>query len=1007
MINNNLTKNIRMKKMICFSKGVAVLALGLVVASCSKMDDVYRQLSEEEAVAHAEEVLDMEIDPNKDWNMTRNGSMTITANAGINTTEVLILDAYPFGNADAKILGQAKANEGETVTIDYIAPKGQEYVYVACRNANNDYRVVYSAIDAGEVSFKQQAPRRAPVESPSVTEVGNTFNSQICQSWNGVMAAEATGTDGPTYINFMGVYAPWKPSQTNTAWTDKFYQINATVADSNRPDQELSDIAETIMRVIPEGKNNLDKANETGYSIVTTGGEVTLTPIFHNSNSGDQISYYYYPQGTTPDVKSLKKYVVGNMADPETTNTNNYSFNKKVYNLVFEDANGNVSYDFPEGYVINFIITNTWVGNGTVEVYESGGEVTSSPGELTSQGKFTIDQGKAYSCGEDAYLNGYFQMKFGKGVNAPFAKPVQGSSIQTQNNTFNYYTAGNGVNGSMAGGATAYYIKPWNTGKLRLVVALRENCPFYVKDLGIDNWNAADGNAVTGYNGLTKSSDYYGYFDIDVESNHVYAFYAENSSLRFYGYEFFGMDNGNYYYWGADVLSGNDSEFPLGTYRGSNQAGLNFGKYTKFAAAASDSNVSGYTTSTSGTGINGSLNNDGATAYYFMPYNSGYLRVAVSLNANKPFYIKDLGNNGWGATSGQSLEGYDGLTKSEKYYGTFDFPVEGNHVYAVYAAGSKLGFYGCEYLTSSGSSTTITDIVKTSIPNNPEYYGDGAYNTAIHTSGLTQWNLDASLAATPHAAVFSIGGKNYVGFEDWKDLDFNDVIFEITGTEGGEEIPVEELGKPIYSYAFEDTNGGDYDMNDVVIRARESADGTKMILKFVAAGATLDLNVRLYPNAGADGMTYGETFKVLDRNGKTEIHEMFNADHGYMINTNGGDANCASATPFEIEIDKATYGITDASKLRLAIYAPQHNVEMRLSGAGTMPYGLIVPGNWKWPQEYINIKRAYSNKNTNEAEADQSFENYGSRHDDNQEHAVWWFMYPTDNLVMDESDLPQ
>lgn len=1003
MINNNLTKNIRMKKMICFSKGVAVLALGLVVAGCSKMDDVYRQLSEEEAVAHAEEVLDMEIDPNKDWNMTRNGSMTITANAGINTTEVLILDAYPFGNADAKILGQATASEGETVTIDFIAPKGQEYVYVACRNADNVYRVVYATIDAGEVSFKQQAPRRAPVESPSVTEVGNTFNSQICQSWNGVMAVEDNFTDPISTFFFMGNYVPWKEA----GWTDKFYQINATVADSNRPDQELSDIAETIMRVIPEGKNNLDKANETGYSIVTTGGEVTLTPIFHNSNSGDQISYYYYPQGTTPDVKSLKKYVVGNMADPETTNTNNYSFNKKVYKLVYEDAQGNVSYNFPEGYVINFIITNTWVGNGTVEVYESGGEVTSSPGELTSQGKFTIDQGKAYSCGEDAYLNGYFQMKFGKGVNAPFAKPVQGSSIQTQNNTFNYYTAGNGVNGSMAGGATAYYIKPWNTGKLRLVVALRENCPFYVKDLGIDNWNAADGNAVTGYNGLTKSSDYYGYFDIDVESNHVYAFYAENSSLRFYGYEFFGMDNGNYYYWGADVLSGNDSEFPLGTYRGSNQAGLNFGKYTKFAAAASDSNVSGYTTSTSGTGINGSLNNDGATAYYFMPYNSGYLRVAVSLNANKPFYIKDLGNNGWGATSGQSLEGYDGLTKSEKYYGTFDFPVEGNHVYAVYAAGSKLGFYGCEYLTSSGSSTTITDIVKTSIPNNPEYYGDGAYNTAIHTSGLTQWNLDASLAATPHAAVFSIGGKNYVGFEDWKDLDFNDVIFEITGTEGGEEIPVEELGKPIYSYAFEDTNGGDYDMNDVVIRARESADGTKMILKFVAAGATLDLNVRLYPNAGSDGMTYGETFKVLDRGGKTEIHEMFNADHGYMINTNGGDANCASATPFEIEIDKATYGITDASKLRLAIYAPQHNVEMRLSGAGTMPYGLIVPGNWKWPQEYINIKRAYSNKNTNEAEADQSFENYGSRHDDNQEHAVWWFAYPTDNLVMDESDLPQ
>ncbi len=875
-----------MKKMICFSKGVAVLALGLVVASCSKMDDVYRQLSEEEAVAHAEEVLDMEIDPNKDWNMTRNGSMTITANAGINTTEVLILDAYPFGNADAKILGQAKANEGETVTIDFIAPKGQEYVYVACRNANNDYRVVYSAIDAGEVSFKQQAPRRAAVASPSVTEVGSTFNSKICQSWNGVLAAEETGTPGLPTFSFMGNYVPWKPSQSNTAWTDKFYQINASVIDSNRPDKELSDIAETIMRVIPEGKYNLDKANETGYSIVTTGGPVTLTPIFHNSNSGDQISYYYYPQGTTPDVKSLKKYVVGNMADPETANTNNYSFNKRVYSLVYEDANGNVSYDFPEGYVINFIITNTWVGNGTVEIYESGGETISNNNSSETGGfepgdqifKYALSENKTFFCGEYA-------------VGGPY---------------------------------DSYFVRMGNGGQADWSNARNEN-------------------------------------------------------------------------------------------------------YDDFIAAKSDSNApEGYSAFTEGNGKNGNLSELGTTVYYLKyVYNNNdgldrgddefMARVGIVINASKPLYVVEL--NDKNDTQGTPVEGFNGKTYAEKTKEVIEFRIKQGKTYAIYATGSKLGFYGCEVLyenskrnnnnNTESSTATITDVVKTSIPNNPEYYGDGAYNTAIHTSGIWQWNLDASLAATPHAAVFSINGKNYVGFEDWKDLDFNDVIFEITGTEGGEEIPVEELGKPIYSYAFEDTNGGDYDMNDVVIRARESEDGTKMILKFVAAGATLDLNVRLYPNAGSDGMTYGETFKVLDRNGKTEIHEMFNADHGYMINTNGGDANCASATPFEIEIDKATYGITDASKLRLAIYAPQHKVEMRLSGAGTMPYGLIVPGNWKWPQEYINIKRAYSNKNTNEAEADQSFENYGSRHDDNQEHAVWWFMYPTDNLVMDESNLPQ
>ena len=875
MINNNLTKNIRMKKMMCFSKGVAVLALGLVVASCSKMDDVYRQLSEEEAVAHAEEVLDMEIDPNKDWNMTRNGSMTITANAGINTTEVLILDAYPFGNADAKILGQAKANEGETVTIDYIAPKGLQAVYVACRNAKNDYRVRYATIDTEEVVFNaaNKAPRRAEVASPSITEVGFTFNGELAQAWNGVVAAEETGTDGISTFNFMGGFVPWK----NSGWSDKYYQINASVVDSEISDQEASDIAAAIMTEIPEGANNLTKAVSTGYSIVTTGGPVTLTPIFHNSNSGDKISYYYYPEGTTPTVaqiKAMKKYTIGEMSDPQ--NNGNSHFFKKTYSLVYEDENENVSYDFPEGYVINFIISNTYQRTANKDVYVSGG-ITTTTTTTTS--------------------------------------------------------------------------------------------PTYTDELIVRRALAAD----------------------DVMECGSWKWRYEQIETRFGRSDWYDR-------WSND--RGNAPENP----------------YANFAAAKSSS-FGNYSAYTEGNGTNGSLTANGATTYFLKlnhEYRSNlYAKVAISLNPGKGLTIYELDD--FSSTTGTIVGDYNNKTYTEKN-NLVEFPITVGKVYAIYANGSKLGFYGWEVVTrkveggETTTTTTVSDVVTKRIFNHPDYYGDGRMNQEVHQSGdwgFNDYSHGIEEPQTPHCAVYSIGDKTYVGFEDWVDFDYNDVIYEIIGAEGGEEITVEDVEKPIYTYAFEDTNGGDYDMNDVVIRARESADGTKMILKFVAAGATLDLNVRLYPNAGADGMTYGETFKVLDRNGKTEIHEMFNADHGYMINTNGGDANCASATPFEIEIDKATYGITDASKLRLAIYAPQHNVEMRLSGAGTMPYGLIVPGNWKWPQEYINIKRAYSNKNTNETEADQSFENYGSRHDDNQEHAVWWFMYPTDNLVMDESDLPK
>jgi hypothetical protein len=65
-------------------------------------------------------------------------------------------------------------------------------------------------------------------------------------------------------------------------------------------------------------------------------------------------------------------------------------------------------------------------------------------------------------------------------------------------------------------------------------------------------------------------------------------------------------------------------------------------------------------------------------------------------------------------------------------------------------------------------------------------------NKAIHSSGINQWKLGEGQEKTPHAAIFRIGEKSYVGFEDWTDLDFNDVIFEVTGTDGGNDIDVED-----------------------------------------------------------------------------------------------------------------------------------------------------------------------------------------------------------------------
>jgi hypothetical protein len=815
------------------------LTICLMLTSCHK-EDFEQQPTEAEAVTIAEEVLGFDLNPDQDWNMTQSGSIDVTSNAGINANEVLILDGIPYAGKQAKILGQATVEEGQTVTVNYVAPKSVKSIYVACRNAEKKYRYVYVEAGTKSVSFaptttRAMAPRRDGASVSVAAEGTNTFNSELALSWAGVVAAEATGTDGYTYFSFMGDFVPWK----NSGWTDKYYNITAPVVDSNISDEEATNLANLIKSVIPEGENNLVRATSAGYTLTTTGGPVTLTPIFKDSNSGDKISYYYYPANTTPTVaqiKAMKKYTIGEMADPDEANQNHYAFNKKTYTLVYEDEYGVAHDEFPAGLAINFIITNTWVGERQYkDIYESGGITTTTGGGsetlLTSIDKWTAYKDQSFNTGD--------------GNNSPNNKSRIQFASQWVNDSF--FTFSN-----------------------------------------------------------TKTIDGYQYY-------------------------------------------------------------------------------------TPGNNVNGDINNGGSTHYNIYPWFEGIIRVAVVLNANAPFYIYD---------NGVPMEGYNGITVSEKYYGTFDFPVQSNHTYKILCTGSKLGFYGYECFTvqqgsgSGSSTTTVSEVVKKKIDTFQDYYGDGRMNLEVHQSGL--WGFQEGIShgitnpSTPHCAVFEFSDRTFVGFEDWIDFDYNDVIYEIKGAEGGQEIIPDDPVHPTYSYAFEDSRNCDYDMNDVVLKVRE--DGDDIVLKLVAAGATLDLQLRLYENAGEDGMEYGENFTTLAFNYRTEIHEMLGAQHGYMINTNADNGKGANATPIEIRVPKANYA--DYRKLRLAVYVPEQKgkaeYEMRLSGSGSAPYGVIIPEDWKWPREWVNVKTAYS-----------QFEGFATTVGANED----WYTVPNNGTVMDEDGL--
>ncbi len=806
---------------------------------------------------------------------------------------------------------------------------------------------------------------RGVVGTPSIAAEGYySYNAEMALAWKGIEEAIASGT-AETQFSFMDVYSPWR----NSGWEDKFYQINASVVDSELSDADREKLKNAILKIIPENGNNLGKAQSTGYSITTKGGPVTITPVYHQSSSNDKISYYYYdaskPKPSVEDIKKMDKYVIGEMGNGLN------DVKKQTFSLVYKDANGNVSYEFPPNYVINFIVNNT-DNNGTRDIYKSGGITTTTGGTeatLESKGKFAVTEGAHYQCGADAYIDQYAQIKFGNSnLGLPQFKEVKaGTSFTTDGGTtFNYYTEGNGVGGSLEGGSTVYYFMPKKNGKLTLGVYLEKDKTAYVVDLNNRQWDATSGTTI-----LTKAAGkdnaYNGAISFDVTAWNCYAIYASDAKLGFYGFEF--SSNGNVDE--RQAFTSDFGKFNCGFYYEFSTTLFKMGKGPAyFTPAEGNTEVSGYTAFVGGTASNGGLKG-GATTYYIMPYNDGYIRAAVILNSGKKFYVKDLGDQKWDATSGESLDGYDGITVSKKYYGTYDFPVERNHVYALYAEGSNLGFYGCEFLQGTPATEgtpSMSLIEKKTIANQPEFYSDGDLNVAIHADGT--WGLPDFFGygitepKTSHTAVYAIddveGYTNLVGFEDWKDFDFNDVVFAVKGTTGGEEIEVpepeeeEEEKDPaaicrIIAEDLTTTEKGDFDFNDVVFDVCPDATKNKTTLIIRCVGGELPLYIGLAGDPLDDAH---------------DVHKVCGLGATSMTNTgwdNGGKIDYNKVCG-RIVLNGTINTRSEARNIVITVVKKKETIQLTAE-IGRVPSKICVGTDYKWCRERVDIDEMYHTGN--------------------------------------------
>jgi len=108
-----------------------------------------------------------------------------------------------------------------------------------------------------------------------------------------------------------------------------------------------------------------------------------------------------------------------------------------------------------------------------------------------------------------------------------------------------------------------------------------------------------------------------------------------------------------------------------------------------FSAAVEHSPIigfDGFVAYTEGNGTNG--NQTGGTFYTITPNYDGFIAIGVVLNKEKALYILE---------DGTPLSDYNGLTNSVKYMGAYGFSVKAGSTYKIYAAGSKLGFYGFKF----------------------------------------------------------------------------------------------------------------------------------------------------------------------------------------------------------------------------------------------------------------------------------------------------------------------
>lgn len=221
-----------------------------------------------------------------------------------------------------------------------------------------------------------------------------------------------------------------------------------------------------------------------------------------------------------------------------------------------------------------------------------------------------------------------------------------------------------------------------------------------------------------------------------------------------------------------------------------------------------------------------------------------------------------------------------------------------------------------------------------------EIYGDGRLNNDINKWPNFKSSGFDELEDYPRMFWMTYNGKVFMSWESGTDRDFNDVIIQV---EGGTVIPEEnEPDLEWFTYCFEDTQNGDYDMNDLVIKATR-IDETTVEYRIVACGAYDDI--------------YARNINSGDITDEAEVHELFGVtDHHTFINTDGSNYGYVSCRK---KVAKSFTFLGQPILEKPYLYDGTTGKTVLLAGAGESPHGVLIPTDFKYPTEKTIISDAY------------------------------------------------